>query len=130
MTEKTIESDEANRPSGNTRTVALLLSDIVGSVALKDRFGTGAYAAALRRHDELFQAAVAAGPAPIGRQDTGDGFLVLYEKVSDATRAALRFQSALDRAEWAECRPQVRCVLHVGEVTEIPDPGAEQPKLI
>src|SRR3954452_6540631 len=82
---------------GPARELALMFTDVVGSVELKTRLGTAAYARLLARHDELFHQAVATIPAARILQDRGDGFFAEFPTAADAVRAALSFQYELWR---------------------------------
>ena len=69
-----------------SRLVVLLFSDIVGSVDLKSRLGTSAYAELLSRHNQIFHATAAEIPGARVLQNTGDGFLASFATPSDADR--------------------------------------------
>src|SRR5437868_992697 len=56
----------------DSRLAVLLFTDIVGSVDLKSRLGTSAYARLLSRHNEIFHATTALGDRqPLPSRDTG-----------------------------------------------------------
>src|SRR5438876_23157 len=111
---------------------AFLFTDVVGSVALKERLGTVVYSKLIARHDSLFRAIVAQIPSARVAQDTGDGFLATFATPSDAVTAALWFQSALAREDWEEGhRLQSRVGVHFGQVAELDGAGAgEQKKMV
>ncbi len=103
---------------------AVLFTDIEASVALQTKLGTDRYAAVLRRHGELFQAALAPVKTAHIEKHTGDGFMARFATPSEAVIAALRFQWLLARESW-EVRqpPRVRCAVHQGEMLVLPASG-------
>jgi len=113
-----------------TRAMVLLFTDIVGSVALKTRLGTGLYAQHLARHDALFREIVSSHPEAEIRKDMGDGFLANFASPADAIDAALCFQLALATEPWAGEALKVRVGLHLGEVTEMAERDEGLAKLV
>src|SRR5215207_8271543 len=76
-----------------SRLAVLVFTDIVNSADLKNRIGATAYTPQLERHHQLFEAACSAFGGTVLKH-TGDGFLASFSVVSDAVRAALRFQQS------------------------------------
>jgi predicted ATPase/class 3 adenylate cyclase/Tfp pilus assembly protein PilF len=96
-------------------TVTLLFTDIEGSTRLLQRLGDAGYGRALAEHRRLLRAAFAASG---GREleVQGDGFLVVFPRASDAARAAITAQRALQAHPWPEGGVvRVRMALHSGE---------------
>src|SRR5688500_18237156 len=102
-----------------SRLMVLMFTDLVGSVDLKSRLGTVAYAGLLGRHDELFRRSIAGLPNASILQDTGDGFCVRFETASDAVMAALLFQHAMAVEPWGPEPLRARVGIHLGEVAEV-----------
>src|SRR5687768_3985949 len=111
-----------------SRIAAILFTDIVGSVQLKENLGAFNYATKLATHDEAFHNLCARIDGAVVK-DTGDGFVATFDTVSAAVNTALRFHHALASADTPL---SVRIGVHVGEVIELgPDPGhGTQPKLV
>ncbi len=94
-----------------------MFTDIVGSVALQQAVGTERYAALLHRHDTIFMAALEQCGSGRIVKHTGDGFLALFDRASDAVRAALFFQSQLRTQKWpSDCVITARVGIHSGEL--------------
>jgi serine/threonine-protein kinase len=107
--------------------MVLMFTDVEGSVALKNRIGTEAYAAALARHDAVFRRIVSETHGAQILSDTGDGFFAAFASATDAVRAALAFQ----RRVASEAQPlKVRCGLHAGEVTHIDESDGSGKKVV
>ena len=101
------------------RLVALMFTDIVGSVALQARLGTASYTRFIKRHDELFKAGLAKSGGATILNETGDGFLVSFPTATEAVNTALRLQLAThDEVVEGEAL-RVRIGLHLGEVTHM-----------
>ena len=66
-----------------SRIAAILFTDIVGSVQLKESMGAVAYATALAQHDEAFRNLCAKIDGTVVK-DTGDGFVATFPTVSAA----------------------------------------------
>ncbi|MGQ0467657.1 MAG: LuxR C-terminal-related transcriptional regulator [Sporichthyaceae bacterium] len=97
-------------------TVTFLLTDVEGSTSgwQADR---AAMAAAVVRHYEILDAAVRArrGTRPV-EQGEGDSVVAVFPLASDALRAAVDIQLALDAEPWPDGgRLAVRIALHTGE---------------
>ncbi len=99
--------------------VALLFTDLVGSVALQQRLGTTAYMRYVARHDEILQECLSDIAGARVLNETGDGFLVRFEDPSDAVTMALRLQFRLYGERCEGERIQIRIGLHLGVVTEM-----------
>jgi predicted ATPase/class 3 adenylate cyclase/DNA-binding CsgD family transcriptional regulator/tetratricopeptide (TPR) repeat protein len=100
-----------------TGTVTLLLSDVEGSTRLWEADEEAA-AAAIARHYELFDTAIAAhrGVRPV-EQGEGDSVVAAFASGSDALAAALDVQCAFATERWpTEQDVRVRIALHTGEV--------------
>lgn len=108
----------------------VMFTDIVGSVDMKKRIGAEAYAPLIEQHDVLFRQAVETIDGADVRQDTGDGFLALFETPSDAVRAALRFQYLIRNQTWGYEQVMVRVGLNMGEVTLVSGGDGGQGKMM
>jgi class 3 adenylate cyclase len=99
-------------------TVTFLLSDIEGSTRLWEGDEDLA-AAAVRRHYELVDAAIALhGGARPQEQGEGDSVVGVFELASGAALAALDIQRAFAAEPWPGGRPvRVRIALHSGEAS-------------
>jgi predicted ATPase/class 3 adenylate cyclase len=103
----------ASMPSG---TVTLLFTDIEGSTRLWDMHPQ-AMAEALRRHDAILHASIAAQGGTVFKT-VGDGVCAAFARAPDALAAALAIQRGLRDVPWAACglppdRPiRVRAALH------------------
>ena len=109
------DGDERAR-SLPTGTVTLLLSDVERSTSLWEADEEAA-AAAIARHYELFDVAIAAheGVRPV-EQGEGDSVVAAFALASDAVAAALDVQRAFAKELWpTDRRVQVRIALHCGE---------------
>ena len=109
------DGDERAR-SLPTGTVTLLLSDVERSTSLWEADEEAA-AAAIARHYELFDVAIAAheGVRPV-EQGEGDSVVAAFALASDAVAAALDVQRAFAKELWpTERAVQVRIALHCGE---------------
>jgi predicted ATPase/class 3 adenylate cyclase len=94
-----------------------LFTDIEGSTLLWEDF-TDAMAAALGRHDEIVDEAIA---RHAGRRvkHTGDGMLAVFTEPWDAVAAALEAQTALHRQTWQGLDAlRVRMGIHAGTAEE------------
>jgi predicted ATPase/class 3 adenylate cyclase len=107
----------AAQPTG---TVTLLFTDIEGSTALLQRFGTDRYAEALELHRTLLREA-------FERHDAyevdceGDAFFVAFSTAEDAVEAAAEAQQALAVAEWEDGNEmRVRMGIHTGAPLAVP----------
>ncbi len=99
---------------------AFLFTDIVDSTGLKSRLGDSGYARVLRLHDEILDSSLTQQPS--GRNDFGDGLLLVLPTPTDAVRTALEFQHA-----WS-AEPElegigVRTAIHLGELSTLETPG-------
>ena len=96
--------------------VALMFTDLVGSVALQQRLGTAAYMQYVARHDEIFRSCLAEVTGSRVLDGSGDGFLVQFDDPSDAVRVALGLQMRLQGEVCQGERIRVRIGLHLGVV--------------
>src|ERR1051326_1747885 len=103
----------------SSRMAVLLFTDIVDSVGLQARVGTGAYSRLLRLHHKLFQEVLRTVGAGTIHQDTGDGFLAEFITAADAVNAALLFQMSLRDADRDSEAPQPRIGINQGQLAEI-----------
>ncbi|HSS68987.1 MAG TPA: adenylate/guanylate cyclase domain-containing protein, partial [Nocardioidaceae bacterium] len=99
-------------------TVTMLFSDIEGSTALLSRLGDG-YAGTLQAYRALVRSVWSRWDgAEMGTE--GDGAFVVFERATDAARAAIQVQRVLANAEWPQGEHiRVRIGLHTGEA--VPD---------
>jgi serine/threonine-protein kinase len=107
------------------RLIVLLLTDVVGSTALKSRLGMPAYAALLKRHNALFESAVGGFRGARVIKHTGDGYLAAFDTPSDAARFALTFQRSMHDEPWGDVRLQTRVGIHSGQVEIIRQAGQD-----
>ena len=108
-----------------TGTVAFLFTDLEGSTAPQQAH-PAAYAAALRRHHDLLRGAVEAHGGVVF-ETVGDAAYAAFPRPTDAVRAALAGQRALQREAWGATGPlRARMGVHLGEVEAYPAPGAAQ----
>jgi len=75
------------------RSMVLMFTDVVDSVAIKRRIGDVAYVEALQAHLQRLKAAILAEPGASVIKSTGDGLLARFATPGDAVRAALRMQA-------------------------------------
>jgi class 3 adenylate cyclase len=103
----------ADLPGG---TVTFLLSDVVGSTALWEQ-APSAMQAALARHDDLFDEAIAqCGGTNIRPRGEGDTRFAVFTGAAAAVAAALLIHRFLATEEWPTPRPiKVRIGIHAGE---------------
>lgn len=94
-----------------------MFTDLVGSAELKRRLGDTIAADAIEKHDRLFRDCLSRHDG-IEEQDTGDGFLVRFDRPTDAIRCALDFQEGLAELNTPE-RLHARVGIHMGEITRI-----------
>ena len=102
-----------------TGVVTFLLTDVVGSTATWDR-APEAMAEALHRHDELIADRVArCGGHLVKSKGEGDSTFNVFERASDALRAAVEVQQALLAEVWpVGIEIRVRAALHTGETVQ------------
>jgi len=106
-----------------SRMAVFLFTDIVDSTAIQNRVGTDAYLRLLARHDAIYREAVVEANGGRIVEKTGDGFLAELPSPSDAVNAALRFQTLMCGADWGSQILRARAAIHLGEITELVDPG-------
>lgn len=100
----------------DTRWVAAMFTDIVGSTALATRLGDADYADVLAGHRRTVREVVAANHGTeVGTQ--GDGFLVTFPGPRQAVACAVALQRRLHaERDDADRVPHVRIGVHAGEV--------------
>lgn len=98
---------------------ALLFSDIVGSVAMKQRLGDEVYIRQLARHNAIFKSVVGRIARAEVIKSTGDGFLARFPSASAAVEAALLFQWNLSHEPWEREPMKVRVGIHIGEAIDL-----------
>ncbi len=99
-----------------TGTVTFLLTDVEGSSRRWDS-AAEAMAAAIARHYDLLGEAIAAhgGVRPV-EQGEGDSVVGAFPRATDAVRAAIDAQRALQAESWPEgAELRVRMAIHTGE---------------
>src|SRR4051812_36993067 len=98
-------------------TLAIMMTDVEGSTALRLERGDAVADEMLRAHAEILRGQVAAHGGQ-ERQFLGDGFLLSFETPRDAVAAAMDMQRALDEhnAKDPEHGIRIRIGVHVGEV--------------
>ena len=107
-------AQHGQRPTG---TVTFLFSDIEGSTQRWER-DRSAMQEAVRRHDELMRAAVAAHGGHVFKT-IGDAFCVAFWAAPEAVAAALDAQRALGASDWSGVDGlHVRMALHAGTAEE------------
>jgi class 3 adenylate cyclase len=111
-----------------SRLMVLMFTDLVNSTGLKNAIGAAAYRPLIARHDAIMHAILSTTPGARMLQDTGDGYFVAFETVSDAVRAALRFQAAMSAERWPHPFA-ARVGVHMGEVALVESEVTGQPKL-
>ena len=95
--------------------VVFLFTDIEGSTRLERAVGTAAWAALVRRHDEILRAAIE-GQRGVVVKTEGDAFFAAFDASVDAITAAVAAQRAIATEPWTGSAPvRVRMGLHLGE---------------
>jgi class 3 adenylate cyclase/tetratricopeptide (TPR) repeat protein len=107
---------DAGRPA---ETLAIMMTDVEGSTALRTRQGDVVADEILGTHARILRDQVRASGGQ-ERQFLGDGFVFSFDSPLDAVRCAIGIQRALEEHNAAEPerRIRVRIGIHVGEVTE------------
>jgi len=93
--------------------MAIMFTDIEGSVAMTRRLGDAHAHEVLRRHNAIVRAELAAHGG-IEVKHTGDGFLAAFPSASAAVRCALAIQTGLDAAVDETEGIRVRIGINVG----------------
>ena len=95
--------------------VTFLFTDVEGSTRMFEQ-APDAMLEALRRHDEVIEAAVAAhGGIPVRPRGEGDSRFIVFTEATDAVVGAAEIQRRLAAQEWATPeRLRVRVSLHTG----------------
>jgi CHASE2 domain-containing sensor protein/class 3 adenylate cyclase len=107
------------RESHSSRIVALLFTDMVGSVELQSEFGALAYARLLGTHNELFDRAAKLVGGGRLLDKAGDGQLWEFANATDAVEVALLFQTLLREEKWEIKSPRVRIGIHQGQMADV-----------
>lgn len=97
----------------------LLVTDIVGSVALQGRLGTRRYAGMIVRYEELFNESLRTSPGSRILNFTGDGHVAEFSTCAAAVTSALYFQHRLLHEDWGHEAVLIRAGIDVGEIVEI-----------
>jgi class 3 adenylate cyclase len=106
-------------PSG---TVTFLLTDLEGSTRMWEQDPV-AMKAAMVRHDEILEKAVAANQGFVFSR-MGDGMAAAFGTASDAVCAAAGFQQALAAEPWPTAHPlRARVGLHTDEAVIVDTPA-------
>lgn len=108
------------------KTAVLFFSDVVDSVGLQKRIGSGAFADQIARHDQLFYQVVALSEGGQVLQHTGDGFLISFPTASSAVEASLRLQWLFNQEDWPSEAMRLRIGLHLGEVYEMQEQNTSE----
>ena len=109
---------EITRIAAPDGTVTIFFSDIEGSTALNERLGDGAWMKLLGAHDRLVRTRVESHGGHIVKSQ-GDGFMIVFRSPTEAARAGLDIQSALDDGRGRALRRtpiRVRIGMHTGPV--------------
>ena len=99
--------------------VAILFSDIEDSTVLNDQLGDVQWVKILGSHDRLVRDAIGEHSGHIVKSQ-GDGFMIAFSNATDAVRAAVALQTAIDTGDRRlRKRPiHVRVGVHVGTAIE------------
>jgi class 3 adenylate cyclase len=108
-----------------TGTRTILLTDVVDSTLITERVGDARMAQVWVAHDRLARDLLAAHGGV--EADRTDGFLMLFEEVSDAVGFAVAFHAGLRRLSGETGVPlRARVGIHVGEVIVIETPASDR----
>jgi DNA-binding SARP family transcriptional activator/class 3 adenylate cyclase/WD40 repeat protein/KaiC/GvpD/RAD55 family RecA-like ATPase len=102
----------------DARTLAVVVSDIVGSTALRTRMGETAFTTLREAHDALAADLVEAGGGRIVRF-TGDGLLVAFGSASQALDYASKLLPGVERLGDDEGRLVVRAGISLGDSIDV-----------
>ncbi|MGI8424454.1 MAG: ATP-binding protein [Chloroflexota bacterium] len=97
-----------------TGTVTFLFTDVEGSTRLLNAHPDAYRLAILRHHDLLLEAVHLADGAVF--ETVGDAVYAAFARPTDAVKAALHGQLALQGEEWGDTPIRVRMGIHLGEV--------------
>lgn len=118
-----IQLPETSPPPARQRQLrSVLVCDIVDSTALVERLGDARGAELIQRHDQLARVLV---ERHHGREiDKTDGFLLLFERPSQAVAFALEYHAGLALLAESSATPlQARVGIHMGEVVSWENPA-------
>src|SRR5664279_1387058 len=100
-----------------TSVVTLLVTDLVGSTALRVQTGEDRFDGIRLEHDRLLREQVTACHGEVAKH-TGDGMIAAFTGASDAVRAAVSIQQAVERRNRrAGDQFEVRIGLSAGDVS-------------
>jgi class 3 adenylate cyclase/DNA-binding CsgD family transcriptional regulator len=100
-----------------TSVVTLLVTDLVGSTALRVRTGEDRFDGIRAEHDRLMRDQVTTWHGEVAKH-TGDGMIAVFTGASDAVSAAVSIQQAVERRNRsARDRFEVRVGLSAGDVS-------------
>jgi eukaryotic-like serine/threonine-protein kinase len=103
----------------DSRLTALMFTDIVDSTGIKARAGTAAFTASLKRHNAIFEQAIAAISGASIIKHTGDGYFAVFPTASEAVHCALRFQRDVAAEPWKGEAILARAGIHIGEIAMV-----------
>lgn len=107
-----------------SRLLVLLFTDLVGSSALKVELGDRDYVTKVAKpHNDIFRSLLKQFPNAEENNYTGDGFIAIFPRVSDAVDFALLFHHQLRTHNWTGPVLQTRIGIHVGQSLLIDEPG-------
>ena len=86
--------------SSSIRLMVLMFTDLVDSTRLKRELGPDGYRPLALRHDEIIRGAMSLAPSGRILQDTGDGYFIGFDSISDGVNAALAFQWLMLHERW------------------------------
>lgn len=115
VTEPGVMSPASESAAAPESTATLLFTDVEGSTQRWERH-TAAMASALREHDALLHAAIAANRGRVFKT-IGDAFCAIFSRPPDALAAALEAQRELAARDWSSVEGlRVRMAIHAGTV--------------
>jgi serine/threonine-protein kinase len=109
--------------------MVLMFTDVVNSTGLKRELGVDGYRPLVDRHDAIVRECLAACRSGRILQDTGDGYFLAFDTISDAVRAALLLQWRMAGERWP--RPfTARVGMHAGEVGVFTSKATDQTRFM
>ena len=109
-----------DKGEADTRLAAVLIADIAGYGRLMESSDHRTHARLMALRRNVIDPALHTGAGRIVNQ-TGDGFVAVFDSVRNATLSAVAMQQAIERSEApepAEWRIRFRMGLHLGDVVE------------